>query len=128
MGWFRDLIQVDPTVLALHYDLVPFIVPDLQAIKSIRKLNITGSPSFSEARALQELTLCETVPQLTSLESFGCDMPSWDVLWDLGRLPALQELSVELPKNRPTVHRRVVPLQEFRQTRRFLCQTHFQPQ
>ena len=97
VGWFRDLIQVGPTVLSLHYDLVPFIVPDLPAIKSIRKLTITGSPSSLEGGVLQELALCETVPQLTSLESFSCDMPSWDVLWHLGRLPALQELSVELP-------------------------------
>ena len=84
-------------MLSLHYDLLLSIVPDLPAIKSIRKLNITGIPSFSQTSALQELTLCGTIPQLTSLESFSCDTLSWNVLWHLGRLPALQELSIELP-------------------------------
>ena len=101
VGWFRDLIRVGPTVLALPYHLLPSNVPDLPAIKSIRKLNITGSPSISEAGALQKLTLCETIPQLTSLESFSYNIRSWDVLWHLGRLPALRELSIGLPK-RPT--------------------------
>ena len=98
--WFRDLIQLGPTMLALHYYLVPFIVPDLPAIKSIRKLKISGSPWNSESGDV-ELTLCEMVPQLTSLESFCGDMWSWDVLRHLGQLPALQELSVELPRTPP---------------------------
>ena len=101
VGWFRDLIRVGPTVLALHYHLLPSIGPDLPAIKSIRKLNITGRSPFSEASALQKLTLCETIPQLTSLESFSYNIRSWDVLWHLGRLPALWELSIGLP-NRST--------------------------
>ena len=101
MRWFRDLIQLGPTMLALHYYLVPFIVPDLPAIKSIRKLKVSGSPWDLEAGNPQELTLRETVPQLTSLESFCGDLWSWDVLWHLGQLPALQELSVELPRTPP---------------------------
>jgi len=102
--WFRDLIQLGPTMLAMHHDLVPFIVPDLPAIKSIRKLKISSGRSWDlKAGDLQELTLRETVPQLTSLESFCGDLWSWDVLWHLGQLPALKELSVELPSTPPDI-------------------------
>ncbi|KAL4061904.1 hypothetical protein J3A83DRAFT_4384645 [Scleroderma citrinum] len=95
--WFRGLIEVGPTVLDLHCDLVPLIVPDLPSIKSIRKLAISGDP-FIYGREELTSVLYRTLPQLSLLESFSCDVESWDILWHLGHLPALKQLSMRLPR------------------------------
>ncbi|KAL4061905.1 hypothetical protein J3A83DRAFT_4512782 [Scleroderma citrinum] len=101
MRWLMDLVEVGPTVLNLHCDLVPVIVPALPPIKSICKLVISGDPLVYRHEELTSV-LCSTLPKLGSLQSFSCVLDSWDILWHLGHLPALRQLSFRLP-DRPTL-------------------------